>query len=235
MLATLANADNTMTKCARKGYFFYKTPEQFMLNDVWNYAIMNLLSDIETAEMVENDVNMLCDRLCKTLVNEMDSHLKYSDGSKKCRKSFKYYKPYWNEELSRLWKSMNEKEKGFRQYLGNCKHVKSRFAMDFKASRSVFDKALRKAERSYRRELCNEIDNVCIKNPNDFWKSIKKLGPRSIRKYMIMNVMITLSSLMNKLSWIIGRMSSVNCMIFLSTNFTLMTTLEVSFWTKNNG
>ena len=39
----------------------------------------------------------------------MESHLKCKDCSKKTKKKLRHTKPYWPDELTQLWKQMNEK------------------------------------------------------------------------------------------------------------------------------
>jgi hypothetical protein len=41
----------------------------------------------------------------------MDKYLMIKSGSKGKRKRFKYFKPFWNEELTDKWKYMKNKEK----------------------------------------------------------------------------------------------------------------------------
>ena len=71
-------------------------------------------------------------------------------------------KPFWNDNLSSLWKTLCEKEKLFLL----CSDRRRRF-----------DREYRKAERKYRQNKIDEIDNYCTSDPNKFWDSIKRLGP----------------------------------------------------------
>ena len=69
-----------------------------------------------------------------------------TDGGKKTMKSFKHYKPYWNEDLTNVSKGMNDNENGFIRYRGDNKHCKTQLLLDFRNSRSIFGNALRKTE-----------------------------------------------------------------------------------------
>lgn len=100
--------------------------------------------------------------------------MNYSDCSKKVRKSFKYVKPFWNENLTNLWKIMRDAEKAFlkssaqsRKYLHN----------DFKTKQRLFYKSLRKAERNNFYNFADTLETINTKDPKAFWKHIKKLGP----------------------------------------------------------
>ena len=44
-----------------------------MSHNVWNYAILDLLTEIETTEILQNDVKRLYDKVYQTLLSEMDS------------------------------------------------------------------------------------------------------------------------------------------------------------------
>ena len=48
----------------------------------------------------------------------------------------------------------------------------------FKESRTQFDKPLRRAERSHKKQLINEIEDHSTKNPREFWNLLKSLGPK---------------------------------------------------------
>ena len=51
--------------------------------------------------------------------------------------------------------------------------------MEFLTSqKNFFYKALHWYERAYKRSVSDDIENMTTENPNDFWKKIKKLGPR---------------------------------------------------------
>ena len=41
-----------------------------------------------------------------------------------------------------------------------------------------FDRAYRKTERNYNRKKIIEIEKICASDPRQFWKTIKKLGPK---------------------------------------------------------
>ena len=65
----------------------------------------------------------------------------------------------------------------------DSKHSTRRTAsrQDFKIAQHNFDKTLRKAERTYRRTVANDIESMSTSNPNDFWDKVKHLGPRKGR------------------------------------------------------
>ena len=52
----------------------------------------------------------------------------------------------------------------------------------YKSAQNQFDKLLRKTERTYNRNLSENIEKLQTKNPTKFWEYIKKLGPRTSNK-----------------------------------------------------
>ncbi len=109
----------------------------------------------------------------------MDHYLKYSDSGKKSRKRYKNQKPYGNEGLNILWKSMSYAERQYIKYHGP-RHRKEILRAHYVQCRNMFDKALRKAERQYNYQLLSDIDEACEKNPREFWNHIKHIGPRKV-------------------------------------------------------
>ena len=65
-------------------------------------------------------------------------------------KRFKNRKPYWNDQLRELWNIMGEKENNFISYKGK-KNIKSALRREYTQARESFDKALKRAERAYKK------------------------------------------------------------------------------------
>ena len=59
----------------------------------------------------------ICVRKC---FNEMDNFLGYKDySSKTIAKRLRVHKPYWNDNLTILWKALSIKEREYLRYRGN--------------------------------------------------------------------------------------------------------------------
>ncbi|XP_055998773.1 uncharacterized protein LOC130047523 isoform X1 [Ostrea edulis] len=97
---------------------------------------------------------------------------------KNSSKRLKNKKPFWNDELRDLWNNTREKENMFVKYKGK-QNVKSALRREYIEARDIFDKALRRTERSYKKTVARDIENMSSSNPNEFWNKIKKLGPRN--------------------------------------------------------
>ena len=85
--------------------------------------------------------------------------------------------PFWDDELSHLWKDFHCAE---RVYLKSRRKSREFSALqnDFKNKQRLFDKTFRKKERSFKRKQVYQLEEVNTSNPNEFWESIKRLGPR---------------------------------------------------------
>ena len=107
----------------------------------------------------------------------MDKYLNYKSQSSISQKKFKYHKPFWNQELTQLWKNMCQKEKKFRSFIG-AKQTKNEIRNEFLASRKLFQKRLRYYERQFDNRFIENLETINTTNPREFWKTIKSLGPR---------------------------------------------------------
>ena len=93
----------------------------------------------------------------------MDQYLKYSDSSKKVRKMYKNYKPYWNQELTDLWVVVSKAEKAYLKYKGPH-YIKTNLRLSFVTARDNFDRQLRKTEREYNNKVVIDVENSCNSN-----------------------------------------------------------------------
>ena len=97
--------DNSIIK---KKYLFKETPECFMSSPNWRTVVSEILKRIEYLEIQQAPFDALYDDLCKSVFLEIDDHIRYSDSTKTIRKKFKNYKPYWSNELTKLWQEMSK-------------------------------------------------------------------------------------------------------------------------------
>ncbi len=72
---------------------------------------------------------------------------------------------------------MSRAERAFSKYRG-LRHIRENLSGQFVFNRSIFNKALRNAEREYNHKVVSDIERVCTSNPRDLWSHIKRLGPR---------------------------------------------------------
>ena len=153
-----------------KRYKFDNVSPQFMNSDVWNQSLLTLIETFENCINNQTAIDECYNKFCQEILHEMDRCLNYSDATQKVRKKFKYFKPYWTPELTELWKVMRDKENIFHNYEGHNRSYRQNLYQDYICSQRYFDKALRKANRLYKRGLCLELDEININNPAVFWK-----------------------------------------------------------------
>ena len=159
-----------------KMYCFEKRPEEFMNTPMWREAIMNLVDKRLIMVTSQSEVDVKYSDFCNILTKEMDKYLVVGNSSKRSKKKFKISKPYWNENLTNLWRSMKNRESEYLHFRGS-RYEKQRLHFQYKTARHLFDKTLRQCERAYIHEKANELEKCNTSNPKEFWKHIKNLGP----------------------------------------------------------
>ena len=160
-----------------KVYKLKRIPANFLSSELTRRAFLVIIRSIELCRETQDNVDNLYDDFCNKLISEMDTNIPSLDCSKKTRKRYKHYKPYWDENLEGLWHNFHMKEKAFLRFQGD-RYMKNRLRNDFKIARNIFVKQLRAAEREYKRSLAIDIEHVSTENPKIFWDHIKNLGPK---------------------------------------------------------
>ena len=161
----------------KKHYKFSHTPKYFMVSE----------SFVQLAEDVINSVpfrhiDTTYKVFCELLDSEMESNLNFNYGNKgpkysKYSKQSKLNKAYWDKELSFLWENMREKEKAFKRFTEINRAQRRHLLTMFQQSRRLFDKNLRIKEHAFKRKQLNHIEFLSTSKPNEFWKTLKQLGP----------------------------------------------------------
>ena len=158
-------------------YKLKQIPEAFLASDLIRRAFLDLINHIELSRETQENVDSIYDQFCNTLIKEMNTTIPSFDCSKRSRKRYNTYKFYWNNQLESLWKDMRQKEYAFTKYKQNGT-AKRRLQLSFKTAQNSFYKALRNAERSYKRDLSIDIETACTDNPRKFWDHLRSLGPK---------------------------------------------------------
>ena len=149
-------------------------PEDFMKSEHLRQIVSNLIDEINVSRETQQCVDVMYENLIKVVHNEMkDKLVPLSTGG---RRKNTPYKPYWNNELSALWKAAHDKELLYTKYKGR-RAVKESLRKDFISARNQFDKLLKRRQRNHRRGVLIEIERVNTSDPREFWKMLKKLGP----------------------------------------------------------
>ena len=105
-----------------------------------------MYSDFVTAVKMEMDQNL----------NPRHIRLQDSATSNKRRRS---RKPWWTEELSRLWNNMCSAEKKWRNE-ATISRRKTDLKMDYLSLRKTFDQTVQRTKRQYWFQMQLDIDNL---------------------------------------------------------------------------
>ena len=115
-----------------------------MNTDSWNTDISNLLNDIRNIHASQTNIDLIYSNFCTVILSEMDKWLSSNSNNKNtCHKVHKYHKPYWNRELSTLWKNMKEAERAFLKCKENI-NERRELRQKYFETRQVFDRNLKK-------------------------------------------------------------------------------------------
>ena len=163
-----------------------------MKSSMWKYTIITYTENIETNLYSQESIDNIYTELTKSVFDEMDRYLDTKGASRKARKYLKFSKPYWNDNLTVLWKNMCKCEKVFSK-VNYSKSAKCQARHEYKTARDKFDKAFHKSKRKYNRKVINDTETVNTTNPKEFWRHIKKLGPNKKQQIpMMVKLIITI-------------------------------------------
>ena len=137
---------------------------------------------LESNQNEQNCIYNIYSDFVSVLKSEMNKFLNPKvvpiDGQRnnKCRRR----KPWWTDDLSKLWNTMCQNERKWTQCtdMANKRYLKTVFI----DSRKQFDRAVQRRKRQYRQETQQELLQTCnTGNTGDFWKIIGKIGMGSER------------------------------------------------------
>ena len=140
----------------QRRYKLNNFPVDFQNNEIWFNALVEIISFLQTCNDTQQEIDIIYEKLCTTFYKEMATYLSPIKTTTGCKVKCKYYKPYWDEELSVLWKNAIYNEKVFRKYKGSLRR-KQDISLQYQISLRSFDKALRKKKRLYRRKNAEKI------------------------------------------------------------------------------
>ena len=85
---------NGMTVKRNKMHVFDNRPNEFMNNKIWRKAIHDIIETLLTDITLRQEIDTVYQKLCTSIVDEMDKYLSIKGSSKNVRKRFKHNKPY---------------------------------------------------------------------------------------------------------------------------------------------
>ena len=111
--------ENIQKPFIERKYKLNRLPSNFMNSNICRAAFTELINRIELCRENQNNIDLVYDSFCDTLIREMNDSVPYFDCTKPVRKRFKSFKPYWNEELDKQCNEMRLKERAFVKHKGS--------------------------------------------------------------------------------------------------------------------
>ena len=103
-----------------------------MNSDNWHRSIASLIDQLEQRISNCENIDHWYQVMCKTIVTEMDKYMNFFDTEPGILKRFKYYKPYWDNELKILWQEMNQAHKILKRNKTQGSKKKNCYYLDLK-------------------------------------------------------------------------------------------------------
>ena len=117
--ANQATFENSKTR-----YKFPGNTECYLYSEIWQQAVVNTITRLETINNNQMELDLTYDNLCKDVFEELDHNLPYKFCGSKLKEKYRISQPYWNEHLGNLWQIMVYKENKSIKYKGVNKSIK---------------------------------------------------------------------------------------------------------------
>ena len=149
-----------------------KMPSNFLESQMATKSILMLID--KQMEKIENQrqVDELYKHFLTVFFEELDNlKLVKNSGPPKKRN-----KPWWCDELQKLWNEAVKSEKDLKN-VKNSKQKREKSAVH-KLNKQKFDRKFKHLKAAYKRKLEIELEEKVASDPNEFWNQIKNLGPK---------------------------------------------------------
>ena len=173
-----SDCDSYQGQPTKKRYLFKNVPSQFFNNELWRQALLHMIEKIECCHGTRTALDHLYEDVCQTISSEMDKYFNVKNNNvTRTRRKIKISKPFWNDELTCLWKDLRRHQNIFTNCTGNS-NLKTNLRKKYQSAQKLLDKKIRQYERKYQQNQILEIERLNKHNPNEFWQHIKSLDPR---------------------------------------------------------
>ena len=159
----------------RTRYAVDKIQGDFLNNINIREKILQLNEEILLCNETQENINTVFKNICELVIKEMNEKIIMPE-KKENTKRLRPMRPFWTDELDRLFRTVVGKERAMKK----CKYRTRRriLKQEYKIARNNFDKSYRRVHRQYEQGETLKFETYCITEPNKFWESIKKLGPK---------------------------------------------------------
>jgi hypothetical protein len=100
----------------------------------------------------------------------------YTQGAKKRFRNST--KPYWNDNLQRLWDEVRSAENQYLQCSQTKVAERRKLRETFVATQHTFDSVFRRVKHKFEKEKRDDIERLNTENPREFWNHLNNLGPK---------------------------------------------------------
>ena len=145
--------DNTFTgTCLRRSSIRFKaTVSGFYVK--WNRQVNNKQFNFKNSECLwETEIGSVYENLCSIIKTELHNTLPLLGATRSTNKRLRPRKPFWDDNLQRLWDIMKRNEEDFLQ----CKQdrrLRFQLRTEYVKSKNEFDKHLSRTERPFKLTL----------------------------------------------------------------------------------
>ena len=159
----------------KRVYDYKKYKTQLFNNTRWASTMSKLIENLLDDNLNQMSLDHMYDQFIKDIFTELDKYMHFDDIAGSEIKKFKYYKPYWDNDLKHAWHNMRELHKKFKST-----GLKSDYN-EFIIKRHYFDKLMNKKRRRYMQSKIDDTNKAETKNPCEFWNLVNNLGPKKSR------------------------------------------------------
>ncbi len=95
----------------KRRYNLQFIPDDFCNNDVFRTGLLEAIDNLQALRISQESVDVAYKEFCDSLLAEMDKYLEYDYVNYHVKKRLRIHKPFWDQELTELWKVMKDKNK----------------------------------------------------------------------------------------------------------------------------
>ena len=160
-----------------------RIPDELMYSEKTVESCQDIIDELLLHRLNQEKLDTIYESYVNVYYEEMGEFFAEVNTTPHSKKSLKHTpKPYWNEELTDLWKLLYIAEKQFVKARKDS-HNYTEVLAEFRARRRAFDKMLRREKRAYQRREVYNLEKSNTQNSTEFWRTIENLGPK--RKHKI--------------------------------------------------
>ena len=157
-----------------------KMPKDFFMTKETQQQVLQTINRIETAQTSQQEISNLWIEIKDLFSKELNKLPPCSiSNNKKQNRLFRRSQPFWNSDLEALWKTTCQVERSLLHFKVKSRsdiQIKAQLRSNFKNAQKLFDKSFKQAERKYRKQQYESLENDAASNPTDMCSRLKKLN-----------------------------------------------------------